>query len=225
MSEIPQKIVIDDKFFYIKMVNDCLDKNENNKVAITNPRNDIVKISNIKTVAGDLYLYKNDFCHINIKELDYSIEIQSGFNKINQFLKDKIGISECLLDVYNTKYTPVWKWIIIATSEAVSKDHVDMYKTASWNLLTQGRKVWKFREKNSAEVLYSFLQDPGDLIWIPEGWRHEVEYLEDSTCISQNLFLERSRNITEKEIINNGCLIDKQTIQAIRIIENNYEGE
>ncbi len=79
--------------------------------------------------------------------------------------------------------------------------HVDVMMTGAWNALLVGRKAWWFarpevdegtiarildlRELGSADV-WGHVQEPGEVIFTPSGWWHQVENLATSLALTEN---------------------------------------
>jgi JmjC domain, hydroxylase len=130
---------------------------------------------------------------------------------------------QCLLDEFRQEWFPIWDWVILAPEDTCVQVHQDMVLTASWNILTSGRKLWAFWSPESSppkrddtkeffeEILskkYSsppnllLIQEVDDLIWIPSRWWHSVYYLQPCICVTKNIInsnnlkivLEQSKN-------------------------------
>jgi hypothetical protein len=100
---------------------------------------------------------------------------------------------ECLLDRHRCYEVPVWEWIILGSKGLQVARHVDMLHTDSWNYLVEGKKVWNFWERQSdknASPCLQLYQEPGDLVWIPAGMPHSVQYDAPSVAYSKNLVLQ-----------------------------------
>lgn len=104
---------------------------------------------------------------------------------------------KCIFDPYDFDQIPRFAWAIIGPKAVMVKAHQDIFGTASWNLLFSGRKEWQFWDPKLRSVegnfpSFSFEQNPGDLVWIPENWWHSVNYMDASICFSKNLILKRT---------------------------------
>lgn len=201
MSELPLKFFLDNYGVVNIEIMSNIINNQEEKVNVSNSLGIIMRESSVYEIYKSWFEDKNlskDFVHMNVKDINL-LEI---FNKINIFFKNKINIDDCFFEKIRNKYTPSWKWLIFGSSACYSKKHSDMYGTSSWNYLVYGAKKWKLyivSESDLNERIIEFYQNPGELIWIPENIFHEVEYLKESICLSQNLILKRS----EKTILNN----------------------
>ena len=78
---------------------------------------------------------------------------------------------------------PGWLWIIFGPGGAGLPEHEDMLGTATWNALIQGTKRWTLHGQTTA----SFVQEAGDVIFLPSRVRHSVEYLSPSISLSENI--------------------------------------
>lgn len=121
---------------------------------------------------------------------------------LQRFLEQRLGVDAlCLLDHYRQSIVPVWEWVIFGPEWISVAAHIDMVATDSWNLLIEGEKFWTMwipaasatpkgwarSGTEGEEAAISTVQQPGDLIWIPNGVRHAVEYRQPSICWSKNL--------------------------------------
>jgi hypothetical protein len=90
-----------------------------------------------------------------------------------------------------------------------SRLHVDVMMTAAWNALIVGRKRWMFAAPEQAAALghgmvdafapdlvrypefasaewFDHVQSPGELLYTPSGWWHQVANLEASLALTEN---------------------------------------
>lgn len=102
---------------------------------------------------------------------------------------------------------PKWTWVMLGVAGTTTSTHVDTLYSAAWNLLVTGRKRWRFwppawscrrglipelppelAAVSAAGAVegYETEQSPGDLIYTPTGWAHEVLNLESSISITGN---------------------------------------
>ncbi len=116
--------------------------------------------------------------------------------------------TQCLLDKFRQEWFPVWEWIILAPQQTCVSVHQDVMRTASWNILTSGRKLWAFwhpensppKQSNTKKFFEGILsekvspppdivlvQEVNDFVWIPSGWWHGVYYLQPCICITKNI--------------------------------------
>lgn len=206
MSYKPIKLSFDEHISINELLIEYLRNIYDNEIEVTDNLGKTVKKTTLKEIYYSWFINKDlnpDFVHIKVLNSEF-LEI---FRKINVFIQNKLNIDQCLFEKFKNSYTPVWKWIILGSRASYSKKHRDMYGTSSWNYLIFGSKKWTLylpSDKKSSEKIIHFQQEPGDIIWIPENIYHEVEYLKESICLSQNLILERF----ESEIIDNILKVD-----------------
>lgn len=98
---------------------------------------------------------------------------------------------------------PDWFWLMIGQAKTGSPRHVDTGASSAWNLLLWGQKAWKFgspaialserRLPLKGEVFrdtswksFEHTQLPGELIFTPAGWVHEVINIEPSAALTGN---------------------------------------
>ncbi|KAG8240278.1 hypothetical protein J437_LFUL012755, partial [Ladona fulva] len=84
----------------------------------------------------------------------------------------------------------------------VTPEHVDVFSSFSWSANIVGRKKWLFyppKLKDSESTSFTvdnetledrkvieIIQESGEIIFVPSGWRHEVFNLEDTISINHN---------------------------------------
>ena len=91
------------------------------------------------------------------------------------------------LDLINPEEVPQLKWIITGGKRTFSPMHLDVLNTSAWNGLICGRKKWLFLpQDNKFSPPLFLIQDPGDIVFTPSGWLHQVENLEPSICVTEN---------------------------------------
>jgi len=83
---------------------------------------------------------------------------------------------------------PCLKWLVLGPKLAVNRFHEDVWNTAAWNVLLTGAKTWLLASPawESEIRKYVCIQKPGDVLFVPSGWRHEVLYDIDSIAITEN---------------------------------------
>lgn len=108
------------------------------------------------------------------------------------------------LNVLPAAARPKWLWVMLGVQGTKTGTHIDTLYSAAWNLLITGRKQWTFRspawscqrgyipalpaELTAAaeDEIYQVEQLPGDVIYTPTGWAHEVYNVESSISITGN---------------------------------------
>lgn len=120
----------------------------------------------------------------------------SRYYAVDQVLRELDRHAQCLLDRFRRPDMPLYEWAIMGPKGTRVRAHVDMFGTASWNLLLCGQKTWQFwppvANPNQSPPVFICNQGEGQLIWIPEDWWHAVDYHTSALCLSKNLVLVRS---------------------------------
>ena len=110
---------------------------------------------------------------------------------------------------------PPWRWILLGAPRSGTFLHVDPLGTHAWVYLCQGRKLWGmlppesdwrpdflgdgltnpgsanffFRHRNDLlqrDDYVEFIQESGDFVYVPAGWRHAVLNLDWTVAVTEN---------------------------------------
>ncbi|GAX73493.1 hypothetical protein CEUSTIGMA_g945.t1 [Chlamydomonas eustigma] len=109
---------------------------------------------------------------------------------------------------------PPYRWLVAGPARSGATWHVDPHLTSAWNALIHGRKRWALYpphitppgvDPDSYDTLTSlqwllevyptlpshlkpleFIQEPGEVVFVPGGWWHCILNLEPSVAITQN---------------------------------------
>ena len=108
---------------------------------------------------------------------------------------------------------PAFRWLVIGPQKSGASWHQDPMGTSAWNALLRGKKRWAMYpptheppghdesddDASSLQWYFSvypqlapqerpleFIQEPGDVIFIPSGWWHMVLNLETTVSVTQN---------------------------------------
>ncbi|CAL1140067.1 unnamed protein product, partial [Cladocopium goreaui] len=110
---------------------------------------------------------------------------------------------------------PPYRWLLIGPRRSGSTLHKDPLGTSAWNALISGRKLWvlfppgtpaeKLRPEVAADSAAAwfllwwrrkreewpleaieFIQEPGEIVFVPARWWHAVLNLEDTIAVTQN---------------------------------------
>eukprot|EP00750_Incisomonas_marina_P024883 INCI5157.3.p1 GENE.INCI5157.3~~INCI5157.3.p1 ORF type:complete len:1120 (+),score=111.36 INCI5157.3:73-3360(+) len=114
---------------------------------------------------------------------------------------------------YHDGHRPDYQWLVVGPQKSGASWHTDPLGTSAWNALLRGRKRWAMYPPaqhppghdedgppmTSLEWYFSvyptlppqdrpleFVQEPGDVIFIPSGWWHMVLNLEVTVSVTQN---------------------------------------
>ncbi len=114
------------------------------------------------------------------------------------------------LDKTQKLYFPSWSWFFIGPAKAGSALHVDTDFSSAWNAVVSGSKLWLFYEPSQERFLYRgqvdtlrpdlkkyphfakarlhgyCIQRPGDVVFTPSEWWHQVVNLEACISITEN---------------------------------------
>ncbi len=106
------------------------------------------------------------------------------------------------------------KWLFIGPKGSGTPLHLDFAMTSAWNAVITGRKKWIFFSPEDSKYMYEGMvdafnpnlekfpefskanpiivyQNPGDIVYTPSGWWHQVINLEDGISITEN-FINKS---------------------------------
>ncbi|MEQ8660244.1 MAG: cupin-like domain-containing protein [Gammaproteobacteria bacterium] len=104
---------------------------------------------------------------------------------------------------------PGFSWIYIGPRDSASNFHRDVAGTSAWNALIRGRKLWLFFPPDAHAAAYDntldafardappaaalaareplyCIQEPGETVFTPSLWWHQVYNLEDSIAVTEN---------------------------------------
>ncbi|MBA4600862.1 cupin-like domain-containing protein [Thermoactinomyces mirandus] len=104
---------------------------------------------------------------------------------------------------------PPLRWIYIGPARSGTGLHMDVAMTGAWNAILSGRKRWAFFSPDQTGYMYNgavnafapdyekyplfknakpiyAIQKPGEIIFTPSGWWHQVINEEDCVSITEN---------------------------------------
>jgi histone arginine demethylase JMJD6 len=104
---------------------------------------------------------------------------------------------------------PQWRWLFMGPVGSGSPLHVDTFHSSAWNAVITGKKRWLFYHPNETAFLYQGKVDvfhpdpqqfprfaraegvectqyPGDVVFTPSGWWHQVYNEEPGISITEN---------------------------------------
>lgn len=95
----------------------------------------------------------------------------------------------CWTDQLPPEVRPTWKWLYMGPPRSGSALHRDFMGTSAWNVLFEGEKEWRFYapgpEAAEGEALCC-VQRPGDIIFTPSHWWHEVRNTTCTLALTEN---------------------------------------
>eukprot|EP00834_Sanchytrium_tribonematis_P000329 NODE_6_length_70510_cov_1.054395.p34 type:complete len:282 gc:universal NODE_6_length_70510_cov_1.054395:13153-13998(+) len=88
-----------------------------------------------------------------------------------------------------------FKFLYLGKKESWSPIHCDVYRSHSWSANILGSKIWYFYDPSRIdfedilnsfdsrkfEADYHFVTAPGDVVWVPSGWAHQVHNMDELT--------------------------------------------
>jgi len=137
--------------------------------------------------------------------------------------------------------TPAFHWFFLGAKRSGTMLHQEPDGTSGWLTLLHGKKLWIFIHpsvqksssttsviswllhefpllKLSTNLVFCYLQLPGELVYIPAGWHHAVLNIEDSIAIGENSVDFHSwKNV--KETLQN---IEPDLVKLLSIELNDY---
>ena len=119
----------------------------------------------------------------------------------------------CWSDELPQEIRPTWKWIYMGPRGSGSVMHRDFIGSAAWNMLFAGEKVWRFYPPDQISRVYagevdafqpdyarfplfaeaeglSCVQRPGDIIFTPSNWWHQVRNETGTLALTENFVNE-----------------------------------
>jgi histone arginine demethylase JMJD6 len=109
---------------------------------------------------------------------------------------------------------PRWRWIYLGPAGSGSALHVDVAQSSAWNAVVTGLKRWRFHSPDQEPLLnggcvdtfapdlerfpqyadsqaIECLQEPGDVVFTPGGWWHQVRNEAPGISVTEN-FIDRA---------------------------------
>jgi len=116
----------------------------------------------------------------------------------------------CWTDCLPSDLRPTWKWLYMGPAGSGSGMHSDFMGTSAWNVLFAGRKLWRFYPPDQRSRLYAgevdafrpdyvkfplfsdaeglaCVQRPGDTIFTPPNWWHQVRNETSTLALTENV--------------------------------------
>jgi histone arginine demethylase JMJD6 len=109
---------------------------------------------------------------------------------------------------------PKLRWLYIGPKGSGSELHLDVVNSSAWNAVFTGKKIWHFFHPDDIKYLYDLkvdtfnadlskyplytkakplvcVQNPGDIVYTPGGWPHQVINIESCISLTEN-FINQS---------------------------------
>lgn len=146
---------------------------------------------------------------------------------------------QCWTERLPTEQNPELRWLYIGPAGSGKPLHRDVMHTAAWNAVVSGKKRWRFYEPAQAALVYDgavdafapdlqkhplfrdaapieLIQGPGDLVYTPSGWWHQVENLEACISVTENFINELDIEAVTTELVARGETRWLQLAEAFR---------
>ncbi len=123
------------------------------------------------------------------------------------------------LDSLPEESNPKFSWIFIGPRNSFSHLHLDVFLTNAWNILIEGSKLWLFFPPNNGLNFHNLqfdplfpgyffpntkglkgfyvVQKPGEIIFTPGSWYHQVYNLKNTVALTENYINHTNYNIVE----------------------------
>lgn len=128
---------------------------------------------------------------------------------------------------------PCWRWLFIGGTNTGTRMHLDVMMTSAWNGVISGRKRWLLYSPDQQELVYEgrvdafnpdldrhpllrdakpleCTQEPGDILFTPSGWWHQVVNEKPCISITENFINETNYSDIMKYLANSSRFIRRQ---------------
>lgn len=125
---------------------------------------------------------------------------------------------------------PEWSWLFIGPAGSGTELHSDTHDSSAWLLVIKGRKEWIMFPPEDKEHLSSvpledikklnldfekhsclslthairYVQSPGEIVYTPSRWSHQVRNLEPCIALTENFVNETNIREFKSFLLNNG---------------------
>lgn len=148
-----------------------------------------------------------NFTALNQKDLDLVYSSPDYFTKDTLRVDDETGQD--------------FKWFFLGSEQTGTPLHQDFNKTHAWNAVIFGQKDWVFFHPDDTPYLYEgninvfdqedmeqktlvkqatpiyFSQKPGEIIYAPRNWWHQVVNAEHTLAVSENFWFKQEQLIQQ----------------------------
>lgn len=132
-------------------------------------------------------------------------------------------------------HRPRLSWFYIGPAQSGSAMHLDPTDTSAWNAVVSGKKYWLFFPPEQSDYVYEGLvdafnpnldkfpyfaktqpvavvQNPGEVVFTPSGWWHQVLNVEPCISITENFINETNIDNVKKH------LEKKNMVEELRLL-------
>ncbi|KAA1071174.1 hypothetical protein PGT21_020029 [Puccinia graminis f. sp. tritici] len=85
----------------------------------------------------------------------------------------EIFLDDWMNDYYSAETDDDFRFVYIGEKGTTTGLHTDVYNSYSWSANIVGKKKWRLFRPESDESI-TIEQSPGEIIFVPSGWKHEV---------------------------------------------------
>ncbi|OAV87752.1 hypothetical protein PTTG_00601 [Puccinia triticina 1-1 BBBD Race 1] len=125
----------------------------------------------------DEVIYVKDWHLIRMHSLqqdDHEAETRREGQKPAPFYRvPEIFMDDWMNDYYSAETDDDFRFVYMGERGTTTGLHTDVYNSYSWSANIVGKKRWRLFSPESAESI-TVEQSPGEIIFVPSGWRHEV---------------------------------------------------
>lgn len=124
----------------------------------------------------------------------------------------------CWSDHLPSEVRPTWKWLYMGPRGSGSELHRDFLGSSAWNMLLAGEKTWHFyppSEPFSGKGGVVCVQRPGDIIFTPSDWWHEVRNETSTLALTENFVNETNARYLRAD--------DEQDRRTLKLLAHHIE--
>ncbi|EFN50624.1 hypothetical protein CHLNCDRAFT_28922 [Chlorella variabilis] len=82
--------------------------------------------------------------------------------------------------------TADYRFVYLGAKGTSTSLHSDVLRSFSWSANVVGCKLWRLLPPQARSHIVTVVQHPGDAIFVPSGWWHTVENVDDCISINHN---------------------------------------